>query len=90
MGKIDFGTVFAMKQYRFDYIKEWVEKWNPDIPRTVERIEMTPWDIFIWSCPQIGHYGENIDNFEEWYRQRHDFCIKLAKEYESRDISENN
>ena len=72
-----------MKRYRFDYIREMVEKWNPDIPRTVERIEMTPWGIFIWSFPQTDHYGENIDNFEEWYKQRHDFCVKLAKEYEN-------
>jgi len=78
------------KTYRFDYIRKWVEKWNPDIPRTVERIEMTPWDIFIWSWPQIDHYGEIIEDFEEWYKQRHDFCIKLAEEYESRNISENN
>jgi hypothetical protein len=82
----------TQKKYRFDYIREWAEKWNPDVPRTVERLEMTPWDISLpwimpdYSRPATDHYGENIDNFEEWYQQRHEFCVKLAKEYESRDI----
>ena len=31
----------------------------------------------------IDYYGEIVDNFEEWYKQRHDFCVKLAKEYET-------
>lgn len=81
-----------MKQYRFDYIKEWVEKWNPDIPRTVERIEMTPWDIRLpwimpWEYrPAKDYYGEEIYDFEEWHKQRHDFCVKLAKEYEERNF----
>lgn len=81
-----------MKQYKFDYIREWVEKWNPDIPRTVEQIEMTPWDILLpWFMPgkyipAKDHYGEIIKDFEEWHKQRHDFCIKLAEEYEKRNI----
>lgn len=82
----------VMKKYKFDYIREWVEKWNPDIPRTVEQIEMTPWDIlFPWIMPgeyrpAKDHYGEIIEDFEEWHKQRHDFCIKLAKEYEEGNI----
>lgn len=84
--------MMGTKKYKFDYIREWVEKWNPDVPRTVERIEMTPWDIlFPWFMPgeylpTKDHYGEIIEDFEEWYKQRHDFCIKLAEEYEKRDI----
>ena len=84
-----------MKQYRFDYIKEWVEKWNPDIPRTAERIEMTPWDILPpwfmpWEYrPAKDHCGEIIEDFEEWYKQRHDFCVELAEEYEREKIQKN-
>jgi hypothetical protein len=70
-----------MKQYKFDYIRETVEKWNPEIEKTLDRIEFVPFGLLQpW---MIDYYGEIVDNFEEWYKQRHDFCVKLAKEYEN-------
>lgn len=78
-----------MKEYRFDYIREMVEKWNPEIPRTVERMRFLPWYISLpWIMPgeefrpAKDHYGEVIEDFEEWFRQREEYCKKLAEEYE--------
>ena len=79
-----------MKEYRFDYLKERVEQWQEGWPKTLEAIEGLPFDILLpWFVPgeeyrpAKDHYGEDIDDFEEWYRQRHEYCIKLAKEYEN-------
>jgi hypothetical protein len=78
-----------MKEYRFDYMREWVEPWHPSVPRTLEQIRGLPFDILLpWITPDEyrpakDHYGEDIDNFEEWYRQREEYCLKLAKEYET-------
>ena len=83
-----------MKQYKFDYIREWVEKWNPNIPKTVERMEQLPWDVLL---PWIGfdenfkmtitfakdHYGDEIEDLDEWLRQRDEYIRNLAKEYET-------
>lgn len=78
-----------MKQYRFDYIREMVEEWNPGVEKTLERIEFVPFLLTLpWIMPgeeyrpMTDYYGEIVDNFEEWCKQRHDFCVKLAKEYE--------
>jgi len=77
-----------MKQYRFDYIREMVEKWNPKVKKTLNNIESVPLRLTLpWIMPgeelaPIDYYGEIVDNFEEWHKQRHDFCVKLAKEYE--------
>lgn len=83
-----------MKQYKFDYIKEWVEQWNPNIPKTVEQIQMLPWDVlFPWislddECnliiiPAQDHYGEDIYDFNEWHKQRDEYIENLAREYET-------
>ena len=78
-----------MKQYRFDYIREMVEKWNPKVKKTLNNIESVPLRLTLpWIMPgeeyrpATDYYGEIVDNFEEWHKQRHDFCVKLAKEYE--------
>ena len=70
-----------MKTYNFDYIRESVEKWRPDIPRTLERIEFLPFGIFAFP-PFSDPNGEPVEDFEDWYRQRHEYCVNLAKEYE--------
>jgi hypothetical protein len=78
-----------MKQYKFDYIREMVEKWNPEIEKTLDRIEFVPFMLTLpWIMPGeeyrpvTDYYGETVDNFEEWHRQREEYCKKLAKEYE--------
>ena len=76
-----------MKTYRFDYIREMVDKWNPNIPRTVEQIEFTPWLVTLpWIMPDDfrpakDYYGEVVEDITEWKKQRHEFCVKLADEY---------
>ena len=76
-----------MKQYRFDYIKENVDKWNPSVPRDVATIESLPfWVSLPWLTldeyiPPKDYYGEVVEDFDEWYNQRHEYCVKLAKEY---------
>ena len=83
-----------MKQYRFDYIREWVEQWNPCVPRTVEQIQMLPWDILLpWVglddngkitvTPAKDHYGDEIEDLDEWHKQRDEYIRNLAKEYET-------
>lgn len=78
-----------MKEYRFDYMREWVEQWHPSVPRTLEQIRALPFDILLpWMMPDEyrpakDHYGEDIDDFVEWYRQREEYCKKLTKEYET-------
>lgn len=83
-----------MKEYRFDYIRENVEKWNPSIPRTVEQMEHLPWDVlFPWigldeNCQITAtlprdHYGEEIEDFAAWHAQRDKYIRNLAKEYEN-------
>ena len=69
-----------MKRYCFDYIGEWVAQWSAAIPKTVETIEMVPFDIFVFTSPMKDHYGETIDDMHEWLRQRHGYCVRLAGE----------
>ena len=79
-----------MKEYRFDYMREWVEKWYPSVPRTLEQIRALPFDVLApWMMPgeeyrpAKDHYGEVIEDFAEWFSQREEYCKKLAKEYET-------
>ena len=78
-----------MKEYRFDYIREQVDNWNPDVPRTLEQIEFLPFYIKLpWIMPDeyrpaTDYYGDVVEDFDEWYKQRHEYCLKLAKEYET-------
>jgi len=83
-----------MKRYRFDYIREWVDKWNPQVPRTVEQMEMLPWDVLLpWVSldenlkmtisPAKDHYWDDIEDLDEWLRQRSEYIKNLANEYET-------
>ena len=83
-----------MKQYRFDYIREWVERWDPCVPRTVEQMQMLSWDILLpfitldENCkviviPPRDHYQDEIEDLNEWHRQRDEYIRNLAKEYET-------
>ena len=76
------------KIYRFDYIKEMVEKWAPGVPRTYQQINFLPWRITLpWIMPDCfipakDYYGEVIEDLEEWHRQREEYIKNLVKEYE--------
>lgn len=85
-----------MRDYKFDYICEMVEKWKDDVSRDIYRILGTPFGILLPLTmseiidgkivlkyyPAKDYYGEPIDNIEEWFKQRRDYCEKLANEYE--------
>ena len=69
-----------MKQYRFDYLRDFVKEWNPDVPRTLEFIEGLPLGVIWYTF--TDPYGEKIEDIEDWRKQRHEYCVKLAEEYE--------
>lgn len=79
-----------MKEYRFDYMRERVEQWHPSVLRTFSQISALPYDVLLpWIMPgeeyipPRDHYWEVIEDFDEWCRQREEYCKKLAKEYET-------
>lgn len=83
-----------MKEYRFDYIKEMVDKWREDVPKDVESIAGTPFLVNLpWVdldenyklrvTPAHDYYGEEIEDMQDWINQRNKYCEKLAKEYEN-------
>lgn len=83
-----------MKEYKFEYIKEIVDKWHKEVPKNVKTIEETPYGIMLPFAdidengtliviPARDYYGEPIEDIVDWFNQRHEYCIKLAKEYEN-------
>lgn len=81
-------TVGQKKKYRFDYIREDVMKWAPDVRKNVTKqmLYMLPLKVvfpFILPeqiTPPIDYYGEVIDNYDEWKRQREEYIENLYKE----------
>ena len=86
------------KKYRFDYIKENVDKWNPSITRdaatmhnilpfwvTLPWVELTD-DGKISITPAKDYYGEDIYDLDEWHRQRDEYIENLAKEYSNEKV----
>lgn len=84
-----------MKQYKFDYIKENVEKWGKDIPRDRETLISTPFGITMPHLfpkennmgfnyyPPKDYYGETIEDIDDWMKQRERYCEELEKEYKN-------
>lgn len=84
-----------MKKYKFDYIKEMVEKWAKDVPKDVDTIKSTPFLINLpWIdlddnfnlrvIPAHDHYGEEIEDVQDWIDQRNKYCEELAEEYKNK------
>ena len=76
-----------MKKYCFDYIKENVNSWSPDLKKNItkEMIELTPYGLFLWAdiftgYSALDYYGEPINDFEEWKRQRREYIDNLYNE----------
>ena len=80
--------VYNTKKYCFDYIKEDVMKWAPEVRKTMTKqmIYMLPLRVnlpFIMPdryIPAMDYYGEVIDNYDEWKRQREEYIDKLYNE----------
>lgn len=81
-------TLGLKKKYCFDYIKEDVMKWAPEVRKTMTKqmIYMLPLrvnlpfimpDIYI---PAMDYYGEVIDDYDEWHRQREEYIDNLYNE----------
>ena len=80
--------VYNTKRYCFDYIKEDVMKWAPEVRKTMTKqmIYMLPLRVnlpFIMPdryIPAMDYYGEVIDNYDEWKRQREEYIDNLYNE----------
>ena len=76
------------KKYCFDYIREDVMKWAPDVRKNVTKqmLYMLPLRVLFpfilpeQMTPPIDYYGEVIDNYDEWKRQREEYIENLYKE----------
>ena len=81
-------TLGQKKKYCFDYIKEDVMKWAPDVRKNVTKqmLYMLPLRVqfpFISPeqiTPAIDYYGEVISDYNEWKRQREEYIDNLYKE----------
>ena len=82
-----------VKKYCFDYIKEDVMKWAPDVRKNVTKqmLYMLPLRVlfpFILPekiTPPIDYYGEVIDDYGVWNKQREEYIDNLYKELKEND-----
>ena len=76
------------KKYCFDYIKEDVMKWAPDVRKNVTKqmLYMLPLKVrfpFISPeqiTPPNDYYREAISDFNEWSKEREEYIENLYKE----------
>ena len=84
-----------VKKYCFDYIKEDIMKWAPDVRKNVTKqmIYMLPLRVifpFIMPdriTPPMDYYGEVIDNYGEWSKQREEYIDNLYNELKENDCN---
>ena len=84
-------TLGQKKKYRFDYIMEDVMKWAPDVRKNVTKQMLLnlplrvlfPFILPEQITPPIDCYGEVIDNYGEWSKQREEYIEELYKELKS-------
>lgn len=86
----EFKRTLGMKKkkYCFDYIKEDVMKWAPDVRKNVTKqmLYMLPLRVqFPFISPEqipiaIDYYGDVIDNYDEWKKQREEYIDNLYNE----------
>jgi hypothetical protein len=80
-------TLGMKKKYRFDNIRHDVMNWSPEVRKTMTKqmICMLPDRLFYWSDLEKGlvikdYFGEVIDNYDEWHKQREEYIDNLYKE----------
>lgn len=86
-------TLGMKKKYCFDYIKEDVMKWAPDVRKNVTKqmLYMLPLRVlfpFILPekiTPPIDYYGEVIDDYGVWNKQREEYIDNLYNELKNRE-----
>lgn len=87
------APVHDTKKYCFDYIKEDVMKWAPDVRKNVTKqtLYMLPLRVtFPYFMPDryipaMDYYGEVIDNYDEWKRQREEYIEDLYKQLKNEE-----
>lgn len=74
-------------KYRFDNIRHTVMNWNPELRKTMTKqmIYMIPYGLFYWSDLEKGlimkdYFGEVIDDYEDWEKQREEYIEELYKQ----------
>lgn len=76
-----------MKKYCFDFIRESVLSWHMDVLEDgvdEDKIEMsTPMGILVYSFPFLDSYGEEIEDMDEYKKQRKEYVKNLAEEINS-------
>lgn len=85
-------TLGMKKKYRFDNIRHDVMNWSPEVRKTMTKqmIYMLPDGLFYWSDLMKGliikdYFGEVIDNYDEWKRQREEYIDNLYNELKGND-----
>lgn len=86
----EFKRTLGMKKkkYCFDYIREDVMKWGPEVRKTMTKqmIYMLPFRINLpfnmpdRYIPAMDYYGEVISDYDEWKRQREQYIEELYKQ----------
>ena len=85
-----------VKKYCFDNIRHTVMNWSPEVRKTMTKqmIYMLPDGLFYWSDLIKGliikdYFGEVIDDYQDWKKQREEYIDKLYNELkgnESNDV----
>ena len=75
------------KKYRFDNIRHDVMNWSPEVRKTMTKqmIYMLPDGLFFWSDFEKGmiitdYFGDVIDDYNEWKKQREEYIDNLYKQ----------
>lgn len=86
------GELSKKKIYRFEYIKEDVMKWSEEVRKTMTKqmLYMLPLRVtmpYIMPdepiIPATDFYGDPIDDYDEWKRQREEYIENLYNELKS-------
>jgi hypothetical protein len=86
-------TLGQKKKYCFDYIREDVMKWAPEVRKNVTKqmLYMLPLRVqfpFIMPdriIPAIDYYGEVIDDYGEWSKEREEYIEQLYKQLKNEE-----
>lgn len=80
-------TLGQKKKYRFDNIRYDVMNWSPEVRKTMTKqmLYNLPYGLTYWSDFEKGmiirdYFGDVIDDYDEWSRQREEYIEQLYKE----------
>lgn len=84
-----------MKNYRFDYIDDWISDWSYEMKTDANQMQMLPFGVtmpFIdinengeySSTPMMDYSGDIIEDVNDWMKQREIYCKELAERNKKR------